>query len=796
MKGFLPTLSAALLLGVTSTAHAQVSDVNIIVAPNASYTIWNNNLNLGNTSFYGIRAGFGFGPLFEVRGIYERSYDLKGKLQGSSWNVLGNLGDKLEDSSVKMERIGGELKLNLWSNTTLTPYLSAGAGVMKMNYDDLASPEQSVREEHLYGALGGGLKINLSRRIALALEARNYLFNIDANNPYLATGVTPGKTLQNWSGSASLDIYLGGRRYDDDEVSRAYRSMFGDGFRGLKFVLEPGIAYLNMRQEALIGDTWLLGGSAGVDFSDIFGVRGFYYRETKDAGKLSLDFGKNLEMYGGNIIGRLNIARGVTPYLNLGAGYLKTNNMYIDTQGNTGTDLSGWFALGGVGVEIPLHRTVALYGVANAILLEQDNPKIETVTSPSAVNVNWLMQGGVRINIGASSRSGIKAYQSYANRQVDAANAARLEELNILRSDYEARIEALNADLVSAAERLDTTEMALIAARKVQAAQELKRVDEATIQITNPTTEASTELNLPTPAKQPNMVVMTASQLESLITRVLQATDSNGRVTPSINKLSDMDKILLIGAMRNGQLSPALIQQLAPAYGVSAPTAASTTETAELLKRLEAIEARLLQTSNTPQVQQLPSVALPISSTGANSYTNQPVSSIQETTAVSSPSSSNKPEAMYSAHRDERGQVQVTRYEEPSFLRFRSVDVYAGLGFGDASTVQVGIRPYWAMGTSRFYFSPEMFVSVGKGTGYGLGTSIIYKSDLLERYNISPYAGLGLGYSKIGDHNRFGFSGVVGVSFDKILGGRFFVDYSLRPTFRNHHFSAGYSFAF
>lgn len=623
--------------------------------------------------------------------------------------------------------------------------------------------------------------------MALALEVRNFLFNMDSANPYLATGVESGKTLQNWSGAASLDIYLGGRKYDDDQVSRAYRETFGDGFRGLKFVVEPGIAYLNMRDEALIGDTWLLGGSVGVDFSDLFGVRGFYYRETKDANKLSLDLGKHLEMYGGNLIGRLNIARGVTPYLNLGAGYLKTNNTYVDTQGNAGTDLSGWFALGGVGIEIPLHRTIALYGVANAILLEQDNPNIETVTSPSAVNVNWLMQGGVRINIGASSRSGVKAYQSYASRQVDAANAARLEELNALRSDYEARIEGLNADLVSAAERLDTTEMALIAARKVQAAQELKRVDEATTQITNPTQSVVA-------AQSPNMVVMTASQLESLITRVLQATDKSAQSVSSAGKLSDMDKILLIGAMRNGQVSPALMQQLAPAYGIAAPATTSASETAELLKRLESIETRLRQVQVPVQTAQPITNSLVPGAT--SSAVSAPAQGVQSASTTSPTSTTEKPEAMYVAHLDQRGQVQVSRYEEPSFLRFRSVDVYAGLGFDDASTVQLGIRPQWSMGTSRFNFAPEMFVSVGSGTGYGLGASIIYKSDLLEHFHISPYAGLGLGYSKIGDHDRFGFSGVVGLSFDKILGGRFFVDYSLRPTFRNHHFSAGYSFVF
>ncbi len=792
MRRILPTLLATLSLGAAATA--QVSDVNVIVAPTTSYTLWSSKLNLGDTPFYGIRAGFGFGPLFEVRGMYERSYDLKGKLQGSSWNVLGNLGDKLEGSEVKMERFGGELKLNLWSNAILTPYLSAGAGIMTMRYTDVATPGQTKREEHLYGALGGGLKINFSRRIALSLEARNYLFNIDPTNPYLAPGASSDKTLHNWSGVASLDIYLGGRRYDDDQVSRAYRDMFGDGFRGLKFVLEPGVAYLNMRDAALIGDTWLVGGSAGLDFSDLVGIRGFYYRETKDPSKLSLSLGKTLEMYGGNLIGRLNVARGVTPYLNLGVGYLKTNSQYIDTQANIGLDLSGWFALGGLGVEVPLHRSVALYGVANAILLEQDNPKVSHLTSPSSVNINWLMQAGVRINIGAISRSGVEAYRHYASSQVEATNAARLEELNALRSNYQARIDALNADLVLAAERLDTAEMALIATRKAQAAQELRRVDEATTQLLTSTEVGSTALETMPLSPSSRLVVMTPQQLDSLVSRVLSAADRLSPSTLPTQSLSDIDKILLIGAMRQGQLPPALAERLSHLYNGSDSTA--TTESSEVLRRLEAIEARLNQASNQPRVQQLPSSPLPVATSQEISLSEKGSQTSVAPTALSSSSGTTKPEAMYVAHLDPSGEVQVARYEAVSFLRFRSLDVYAGAGFGDASTLQVGIRPQWEMGASRFHLAPEMFVSTGRGTGYGLGANVIYKPSLLRSSNISPYLGLGLGYSHIGDAKRFGLSGAIGISFDKVLGGRFFVDYSLRPAFRNHHFSAGYSFTF
>ena len=65
----------------------------------------------------------------------------------------------------------------------LTPYVTAGAGVMKMKYDD-AAVSKNYEEKQLYTALGAGLKINLSKRVALALEAKDYIFNVDHNNRF------------------------------------------------------------------------------------------------------------------------------------------------------------------------------------------------------------------------------------------------------------------------------------------------------------------------------------------------------------------------------------------------------------------------------------------------------------------------------------------------------------------------------------------------------------------------------------------------------------------------------------
>lgn len=790
MRKITLALSAAFLLGTASQAYAQVSDVSFTVSPVVGYTIWDKNLNLGNSPFWGLRAGFGFGPLLELRASYERSFDLKGKLQGAGWRALNNLGDKLEGSSVDITRMGGELKVNLWSNAVLTPYLTAGAGVIGFEYDDPATTGARIEEDQLFGALGAGLKINLARRVALSLEVKNTLFNVDDSNHYLATNVASGKTLHNWAGLASLDFYFGGRQYDKDAVTQAYRATFGDGFRGMKFVVEPGVAYLNFHSDSHYRDTWLLGGSAGVDFNDLIGLRGFYYRETADATRLSLQLGKSLELYGAHLLTRLNVARGVTPFLTLGGGHMNVTNAYIDADGNLDTTKDGWFAMGGAGLEIPLHRTIALFGTANAMLNEQENPSFSTATDPSSIKINWLFQGGLRFNFGAKSRSGEEVYLAYTSDRVATERRARLDELNELRASYDARIEKLNSDLSLAASRLDTLQMVelieekgrLNDARSRVEVERLMAVSDAQDGVVD-TTETATLAPIPS-----SPMVMTEAQLERIITRVLEAA---GRRQPVSQRLSDLDKILLIGAMRSGQLQPTALQALLPTAVVADTVrtiAPQPDQTSELLKKIEALEAKINQQSaSLQQGQTTQPQELRIQSNGLK------ISGNQTMVATAGRDSS----SFYMHQIDNKGRVETVKYMvDKPFLSFSGIDVLAGVGFGDATTFNVGVRPRFQMGSSRFFLSPDVFYGFGSKSGYGLSAQVTYRFGSIESAKIVPYIGAGVGYSHINSLNRFGFTGLAGISLQKVLGGRFFVDYSLRPAFKNHQISAGYSFYF
>ena len=637
MKKTLLAVAALLLSFGAPRANAQVSDVNFIVSPSLGYTMWNSKLNLSNTATYGARVGFGFGPILELRGNYERSFNLKSTLDNVGWSVANNLAAHVENANVSYERWGGDVKVNLWNNARFTPYVLGGMGVLKFNYDDAAATGTRIREEKLYGTIGAGLKVNLARRVALSFEVRDMLFNVSPSSQYAT--LTEQKTLSNWNALASLDIYLGGTQYSKDEVSKAYRRTFNGGFRGLRFAVEPSAAYLNFRDNALYRDTWMLGLSAGVDFTSLIGVRGFYYRNTKDADKFSFNTNSDLSIYGANLVTRLNSGRGLTPYFTLGAGYINAGKSYVDRNGNTGTTDNGWFALGGVGLDLYLHRNVSLFGAAEAMLLNNDNPKISAISDPAKVNVNWMYRAGVRINIAQSGRSGVEAYHRYSDARVAAEHALGQEALRKQRSAYDERIAQLDAQLKEAAERLDTAQVRLIASERarVEAERTSSNTAETTVEMEKTTTQTAAPVATPAASR---LLRMTPAQLDELIRRVISAADARANNAGAVNAgrsavntpaLSDFDKILLISALRNGQITPAAVQQALPGYGTvqttttAAQPAAGTVSEAQVQSLLKRIEEMQQQLNNVQKMQTAAPAAtvVPVATRSASTTTEK-----------------------------------------------------------------------------------------------------------------------------------------------------------------------------
>lgn len=465
-------LMASALAG--SNANAQVRDVSVMVSPYASYNWWNSNIALKNSPFVGARVGFGFGPFFEIRANYEQSINLKNALQDKDWNPLNEEAlQKLEGMDITISRVGGEAKVNLLGNSAVTPYLTAGAGVQVLDYNpfkvenkDAIIEEAKVKDKQLYYTLGAGVKLRITDRMAFSMEARNLGFNMNANNSFINhygdMKDLDKKKYGNWSALASFDFYLGGNAAPGThQLGGRYASLFSDGFRGMKFVLEPGVQYVDFRNKTGLSDQWFLGGSAGVDFSSLVGLRAFYYQATKEPNKLSFDFNKDLKMYGANFIARLNYPRGIVPYLRFGAGYLDRNNLI--ESGNKEEAKKNFkshdlFGMLGAGIEIPISRWFALFGNADALLMTANNQKVESVSTPEDIAVNIGYTAGLRINLGdpvlqseLMDDTETVAYNERTNElrsdrsRVNRADVERLQNKMMTKKEFEEMVDRIMA---------------------------------------------------------------------------------------------------------------------------------------------------------------------------------------------------------------------------------------------------------------------------------------------------------------------------------------------------------------
>lgn len=457
-----------------SNATAQVRDVSVMVSPYASYNWWNSNIALKNSPFIGARVGFGFGPFFEIRANYEQSINLKNALQDKDWNPLNEEAlKKLDGMDMTISRVGGEAKVNLLGNSAVTPYLTAGAGVQVLDYNpfkvedkDAIIEEAKVKDKQLYYTLGAGVKLRISDRMAFSMEARNLGFNMNANNSFINhygdMKDLDKKKYGNWSALASFDFYLGGNAAPGThQLGDRYASLFSDGFRGMKFVLEPGVQYVDFRNKTGLSDQWFLGGSTGVDFSSLVGLRAFYYQATKEPNKLSFDFNKDLKMYGANFIARLNYPRGIVPYLRFGAGYLDRNNLIESKdkeQAKENFKSHDLFGMLGAGIEIPISRWFALFGNADALLMTANDQKVESVSTPEDIAVNIGYTAGLRINLGdpvlqseLMDESQTVAYNERTNElrsdreNVNRAEVKRLQNKMMTKKEFEEMVDRIMA---------------------------------------------------------------------------------------------------------------------------------------------------------------------------------------------------------------------------------------------------------------------------------------------------------------------------------------------------------------
>lgn len=532
-KTFL-SVSAFVLLSVS--AVAQVKDISFAVAPTADYVWFPKKTAVTNGFMAGGYVGFGFGRNLELLGSYKHSIGLKSTLDG--YDAPAAISNVFEAKDVSIYRWGGELKGNIPMAYSFQPYVTLGSGVQTIKANDLS-------QNQVYFGLGIGSKFNLARRLTLNIEAKATHFSLDSRNilykPTEANTSAYNSWINNnvedkshlaWSVGAGLQLYLGGRNPNElTELDQVYTSL-----KGFKVVIEPTLGYLNFSDDSNLRDAYFGGLALGVDFTEYIGVRGYYHRAMKDE-KFSAEFDK-LSIYGGDFLARLNVAKGLVPYLQIGVGYMKVGDDYVGkVVSNTNT--SGIFAKGGVGLAIPLGKRVELFGVANLMYTTRNEDVSSALSSVHKLQSNVFYNAGVRIKLAKSvekelyeqelgAAEAAKVWVATPTTTTNVASTVSPEKRNL--AYYNSQITATEKQLQMAYQNGDTAN----ANRLLKEKQQWENLRNTYV-----------AERLPYPAsEQVRLVRMTPEELQQLINDVVKRI-REGEVKSPEQRIDRLEKLLL-----------------------------------------------------------------------------------------------------------------------------------------------------------------------------------------------------------------------------------------------------------
>lgn len=761
------TICALALVG--ASAQAQMKDVTVTLQPTASYNWFDKNTAIEDGVMYGGRIGFGFGEAIELRGVYEKSADLKNTVDG--FNVFSNdFVSNFKSRSVDVERIGGEFKANIPTRGTFVPYLTLGAGVQKLKVDIAAAnaPANEQKSEQIYLGLGLGTQIKLGNRLFLNLEAKNTIFNMNPASVLYQDGQdqsdienwlndNDNSRMYNWSVLAGLQLYLGGQTPEEmTALERAYRNKYSGGLGGFKLIVEPVGAYLNFDNDTNLADSYFLGGKVGFDLNNYIGIRGYYYQATKNE-QVSFDF-DDMAMYGGDFIAKLNVSRGLTPYINVGGGYLNVNqNSYRGKDGLTAAT-SGYFAKGGLGLNVPLGTNFEVFGDASLMFMSGRNANdLNNIISPDELKQHTMYSVGVRFQLGKKSDNTDELLQN----RID-------DRVNDRTSAYQDRIDELEAELSEAYKNNDTKKAVEIIEEK----KDLDRQKEQESSIENKEAKTIKAKKVDTESR----VEMTPKELEDLIEKVIQGVDEESRKPQTIDDRMDRLESLLL-EINTGTYK----QNLSPDRQENA-SQKILDKLNELDKKIDRNTNRLDNLNYAPKAQNDDKTVIISSGQVA------PIAPQMALPAETRVTADDNGDTVVRSNNTNQGTATGWVVNE-------GLSLFTGVAIADRVSMTLGIRGNYAFTNSPFKFMPDFYIAPGKDTGFGINANVVIPFKVDAGVILEPYAGLGLGYNDVVGESTFAPNLVLGTTFN-VLGGKLFADYTAHNFVDIHRISIGYKLKF
>ncbi|WP_445735495.1 outer membrane beta-barrel protein [Mariniflexile sp.] len=772
-------ITLCVLVFIGTNLQAQMKDVTVTLQPTASYTWFDNNTAIEDGVMFGGRLGFGFGEAIELRGIYEKSNDLKNTVSGFDF-FSDNFVNNFNSRSVDVERIGGEFKANIPTRGTFVPFLTLGAGVQTLTVDIAATdaPKNEQESKQIYANLGLGTQIRLGDRLFLNLEAKNTVFNMNPGSVLYQEGQDQSdiedwlgdnnKTrTYNWSVLAGLQFYLGGRTPGEfSALDRAYYNKFSGGLGGFKLIIEPVGAYINFDDDTNLADAYFIGGKVGFDLNQYVGLRGYYYQATRNE-KISTDW-QDMAMYGGDFIANLNVARGVVPYITLGGGYLNVYDNYVGKDGLNGAS-SGYFAKGGLGLNIPISRNLEIFGDANMMFTSQRaDEDLQNTIDPDELKQHTLYSVGVRLKLGNRTNDTDEILQRRIDQRVDDRTQV-----------YQDRIDSLESELADAYKNNDAKKaVAIIEEKKDLEREKDNAAQEAKYNVSPEAKNAAqeTKSSIKKTVKE-SRVEMTPKELEDLIEKVIQGVDEETyRPQTTEERMDRLERLLLeinTGTYREN-LSPVRQEDASQ----------------QILNKLNELDRKI--DTNTNKINSLGN------NTGNNQDKTLIIGSGQQSTTPAPQMIGQPSNTKVITDTDGNTTVKSGTSNEgvaTGWVINEGMSIFTGAALADDVAMIIGIRGNYAFTNSPFKFMPDLYLAPGKNTGFGVNANVVIPFDVDAGIILQPYVGLGLGYNDVAGESTFSPNFVLGTSFN-VMGGKLFADYTAHNFVDIHIISVGYKFQF
>jgi len=768
-------LMAALI--VVRPAAGQFRDVGYTLEPGVQGIFEDDAAAIGSTPLYGGALGLSFGRYFQASAEYF--------MNTGATTDFSNV-DRLEglvNRDVDVRRLGTRLRFNLYDRRVI-PYLMVGSGVMQFD------PAGAERTRTIYGTAGGGVTFSAYDRYRISLGAEMLGYRYDPVATFLgptgAQNFETGTTLVTSPAlTASLALYLGGRSLDEQTaVDQALQEQFGNGgfLRGVQLYVNPFHGRIEFNDAlGFPKDQNMSGVNAGVSLGPYVGLRGFYWRGREGSvvtDNLTGGF-EDLQMYGGELKLRLNLApgRGFVPYAKVGGGYLDVLGAYTgDIPENTTPPEDRFFGTGGIGLEVPITRSVKLSGGARGLVM--DNPNTVEAGDPGDLYGSLMYTAGIEFRMGGGD-----------DRPVPGPRPEPvLAPADTPDADTPAMADTPGADEEMSAEerllaRVDSLERQLTAlqtggARPASGGQMAPRADTSM----RPTTPAPRRSNL-------SDRTMTVPVPESGEIYVRFGEDGRPQTTqepPQAAAQAEGD----VPQDVEQRVRKALRQKLQQQGRADSAQALTDADIERLIQRTvrnamnqrEQTTAQRGQTAQAQRIQQLQNQVDQLQRRLQEQEDEQQEAS--RPTAAPTPTAASTP-----FYRQTLGRPLT--YLVP-IVGFRGGKV--------TNQAHIGVRAdYRTSPTSRFRIVPEFGLGVGNGQ---LSPSFLFSGEYsflrettteLVGVPIEPYAGLGAGISSLGG---FTFEpvlvGTFGLDYRFRSGRRVFLEYSTFDAFSSHRVHVGF----